>query len=98
MKIGEALRLIRVLNNLTQKDLAQELGISDSYVSEVERGNREPSFTVVQKYAEFFKLPVSSIILFAESVTESDDKNSGRKVVSDRLLSLMRLAAGEKDS
>lgn len=95
MKIGEALRLIRVLNGLTQKELAREIDLSDSYVSEVERGNREPSLTVIKKYSEYFRVPVSSIMLFAESVSESE--GGVRGLMSERLLEVMKMAAGERD-
>src|SRR5262245_40081832 len=94
MRIGEALRLIRVLNGLTQKELAAEIELSDSYVSEVERGNREPSLTVIRKYADHFALPVSSIMLFAETVSENE--GGVRGVISDKLLEIMKLAAGER--
>lgn len=98
MKIGEALRLIRVLNDLTQKQLADRLDISDSYVSEVERGNREPSLAIIKKYSDEFKLPVSSIIMFAESVADKDGETSdARSMMSDRLLRFMRFAAGDRE-
>ena len=91
MKIGEALRLIRSINGLTQKELADELGLSGSYVSELERNNRDPSFSVLESYSEYFEIPVSSLMLFAENV--EGKKGRANKIVSSGLLKLMELAA-----
>lgn len=90
MQIGEALRLMRRINGLSQKDLADELGISPTYVSELERDNRDPSLSVIKRYAEFFEIPVSSLLLFAENV--DPDSGTSSKFVSQRLLEMMRLA------
>jgi transcriptional regulator with XRE-family HTH domain len=93
MSIGEALRLIRSINDLTQKELADELDLSSSYVSELERNNRDPSLSVLQKYAEFFEVPVSSLLMFAENIDDRKRGRSAKKVVSSGLLKLMELAS-----
>ena len=64
--IKDALRLIRVFHNLKQGDLARELGISQSYLSEVEGGTKQPTLELLAKYGEVFSMPVSSILYFSE--------------------------------
>lgn len=66
--LHEALRLLRRYHGMTQKELATRLGISNSYLSEIETGSKKESFTVdlLNKYSEVFKLPVSSLLLFSE--------------------------------
>ncbi len=64
--INEALRLIRVFHNLKQGTLAEKLGISQSHLSEVEKGSKQPTLELLQKYAAVFDMPVSSILFFAE--------------------------------
>ena len=93
MNIGEALKLIRTINGLTQADLARELEVSNTFISELERGNRDPSISVIKKYSDFFEIPVSSIMLFAEEV-DGEEKQS-RRFVSDLLAKILR-AAGRK--
>lgn len=66
--LHEALRLLRRYHGLTQKELADRLGISNSYLSEIETGSKKDSFTIelLSRYATVFKMPVSSLMLFSE--------------------------------
>ena len=64
--LNDALRLIRVFHNLKQGALAERLGISQSHLSEIESGRKQPTLEVLRQYAEVFGMPVSSIIFFAE--------------------------------
>ncbi len=41
--LGEALRLIRVFHDLKQNELARQLGVSQSHLSDIERGEKTPS-------------------------------------------------------
>ena len=62
--LNEALRLIRVFNDLKAKDLAEKLGISPSYLSEIEKGKKEPSISLIVSYAKVFKTTPSSLLFF----------------------------------
>ena len=66
--LAEALRLLRVFSDMKQKELADKLGLSNSHISEMENDNRTPSLEVLEKYADFFKIPVSSIMFFSEEL------------------------------
>ena len=72
--LHEALRLLRVYHDMKQNELAAKIGVSISYVSEIEKGNRTPSLEVIGKYSTVFKVPISSILFFAEQIG-SDPKN-----------------------
>ena len=78
--VSEALRLLRVFHDLKQRELAEKLGISPSHVSELEKGNRTPSLEVIQKYADVFRIPASSIMFFAENIDATQD---GKSIRSD---------------
>jgi transcriptional regulator with XRE-family HTH domain len=93
MNIGEALKLIRTINGLTQAELADELDLSNTYISELERGNRDPSLSVIKRYADFFEIPVSSIMLFAE---EMEGGGKSKRVVSNLLARVLKIAARTK--
>ena len=41
--IGETLRVVRKQRGLTQKDLAQTMAVSQSYICQVETGHTTPS-------------------------------------------------------
>ena len=72
--IGRALRLIRTFNDITQSKLAAELGISGSFLSELESGKKVPSLDLIYKYAEYFSMPASSILLFSENLEREPGK------------------------
>lgn len=60
---------------MKQGELAEKLGLSRSHISELENSNKTPSMDVIERYAAEFRVPVSSIMFFAENV----DKTEGRK-------------------
>jgi len=62
-----ALKLIRVYHGLSQVQVAEQLGLSKSYVSEIEKGTKKPSIDVLERYAEVFDLPLSQLLMFAEA-------------------------------
>ena len=68
--LHEALRLLRRYHGKTQKELAAQLGISNTYLSEIETGTKKDSFTIelLNRYAAIFGMPVSSLLLFSENV------------------------------
>lgn len=85
--LNEALRLIRAYHDLSQSQLCSELGISNSYLSEIESGKKSPSLDLLKKYSERFDVPVSSLIFFSENLdnTKITDKlriGAARKIVS----------------
>lgn len=89
--IGEALRLIRVFHDKKSTELAKELGISSSYLSEIESGKKQPSLELVNKYAEIFNTSSHSILFFSDEL----DKNKGPFKVSMRNKILKFLKAVE---
>ena len=88
--LGEALRLIRVYHDLKQKQVAERLDISTSYLSEIEKGHKTPSLELVQRYSDIFGLPVSSIKFFAESVEDGGAYDRARSFVAGKMVGLMQ--------
>lgn len=87
--ISEALRLIRVFHDKKTIELAQNLGISTSYLSEIENGKKKPSIDLINKYAEIFKTSPSAILFFAEELDEKKGKN-GRNKIRSKLMKFMK--------
>lgn len=88
--LGEALRLIRVYHDLKQKEAAERVGVSTSYISEIERGTKTPTLDVIEKYAREFDIPVSSIMFFSESLTHGGPIDFARTFVAGKVLALMQ--------
>ena len=59
---GRHLRELRRSRNLTQKELAESLGIAKSTISMYEKGHHEPNFDTLTKIANFFGAPVGSLV------------------------------------
>lgn len=59
---GERLRRHRLSKHLTQKDFGKKFKLSESAIGMYERGEREPSFSLVQRFAEFFDVSVGDLI------------------------------------
>ena len=91
MKIGEALRLLRVFHDVKQIDFATRLGISRSHLSEVEKGIKTPSFDLIQRYATEFRIPVSSIMFFAEAIPEAERGSQLKAKISKSVIGLLQL-------
>lgn len=88
--LGEALRLIRVYHDLKQKQVAERLDISTSYLSEIEKGHKMPSLDLIQRYSDIFGLPVSSIMFFAETVEDGSAFDRARSFVAGKMVGLMQ--------
>lgn len=72
--LGEALRLLRVYHDLKAGELATKLGISPSYLSEIEREKKTPSLALIEKYAEVFSTRPSAIMFFYEQLDNMTKK------------------------
>lgn len=87
--LNEALRLIRVFHDLNQKDLADKLRISNSYLSEIESGKKMPTLEVIEKYSEVFNMPSSSILFFSERLNNGEKSEKTRKYVSNKVIKIL---------
>jgi transcriptional regulator with XRE-family HTH domain len=56
--VGERIKEQRILNALTQKDLAAMAGLTNETISRLEAGKHPPSPTTLRKIANALNLPV----------------------------------------
>lgn len=91
--LNEALKLIRLFHGKTQRELAEELEISVSYLSELEAGNRRINFEIIDKYADIFSIPASSLLLFSEQLDSGKPIEKARVVVAKKITNLMKWVA-----
>jgi len=62
MNIGENIKRLRQIYDLSQKDLAEIAGVTDKAVSTWEIGVKEPRMGAIQKIADHFGFKKSNII------------------------------------
>ena len=73
----EALTAIRHKNHIRQEDLAKSLGIMPSYLSMLERGQREPSMKLIYKLVKVTHVPLGTW-LSDSSVVENAIDNAAK--------------------
>lgn len=84
--INQALKKIREFHNMKQYELANTIGISNSYLSEIESGKKSPSLELLKKYSEVFDIPVSSLIYFSEELEKPTTSSNTIKVKAKKFL------------
>lgn len=58
--IGSRLRYLRKLDNVTQQQLADSIGVAKSTISMYENGQREPDFETLEAISDFFNVEMST--------------------------------------
>lgn len=94
----EALRLVRVFHDMNQSALAERLGISKSYLSELESGKKSPTLELLQKYAETFNMPLSSLLFFAENVDNPSRSDKVRTAIAGKALKMLQWIAAKDEA
>ncbi len=72
IEIGEKIREYRLKNNLTQKELAEELDLTEKYVSRIENGKGGVKIETLTKAMNL--LGMSPDIVFSELIENEDIK------------------------
>jgi transcriptional regulator with XRE-family HTH domain len=60
--VGEVLRARRVAQGLTLRDVSAKARVSLGYISEVERGQKEPSSELLAALAAALEVPLSKVL------------------------------------
>ena len=58
--IGDVLKRMRIIYRYKASEMSSELGISASYLSEIENNKKQPSLDLLQKYADIYGIRCSS--------------------------------------
>ena len=62
VNIGQRLKILRVQNKLTQKQVADRVGLATSAISSYESGFRYPSYDTLVKLASMYHVPCDYLI------------------------------------
>jgi transcriptional regulator with XRE-family HTH domain len=81
VSMGEKLRSLRIEKNLTQKQVADRIGLAISAVSSYESGSRYPTYDTLIKLARMFHVSTDYLLGIADKrnidVTGLDDEDVG---------------------
>ena len=65
MNIGQAIKILRTKRQVTQRDLATDAGVSQGFLSLVEKGKREPGFDLIERIVDVLRSPPQLVFLLA---------------------------------
>ena len=87
--VGEFIAERRRAAELSLRQLAQQAGVSNPYLSQIERGLRKPSAEVLQQVAKALQISAETLYVRAGILDPEDGNGSTfeQVVTSDRLLS-----------
>lgn len=72
LAFGKVLRVLRKEVGLTQEQLAHAAEVDRTFVSMIERGERQPTVRVLFKLAEALKLPPVKLIELTQELVTKD--------------------------
>lgn len=81
--IGEKIREYRILKGLTQKELAQKIGMGDTTVANYEKGFRTPKKNTLFKLANAFDISIDDLFPPIHSPSISLDTSDTARAISD---------------
>jgi transcriptional regulator with XRE-family HTH domain len=94
---GHALRLIRQFHDVQQGKLADDINISNSYLSEIESGKKEVTLELLKKYSDYFKIPMSSLMLFSEKLEDNSIAEKFRVKFASKIKQIMEWVVAKDD-
>ncbi|WP_340645408.1 helix-turn-helix transcriptional regulator [Phenylobacterium sp.] len=62
LRLGRNIKRLRTEKGLSQEAYAHEAGLHRTYVSDIERGSRNPTITVVEKLAKPLGVTASALL------------------------------------
>lgn len=87
MILSEKLKALRIKQSLSQKEFANQIGVSQSSINYWENGQRIPSIEAVAKIADYFHVTIDSLL---------DDTNTIKKQNLYDMMSGSYLNANDK--
>ncbi len=73
MALGENLKLLRDLQDKTQKDVADAIGVKVNTYSQYENNVRKPNFDILRKLIEYFHVNYDFLLNVNEDVEVNED-------------------------
>lgn len=84
MKLGDKIKKLREGKNISQKELAGELGVTDAMISMYENDKKNPSLDVITKIAIYFNVS-TDYLLGTETMSDNELPKNIRAVARDLL-------------
>lgn len=83
MTVGEKIQVVRKEKRLTQKELGNLCGVSDSAIRRYENGRAIPKIKTLQKIANSLEVPVERLIPHNKTCLPSESKKQKLQSIAD---------------
>lgn len=94
--LGKRIKQGRLRLDLTQYALAEEVGVSQNFLGDIERGIKAPSITTAIRLANV--LNISLDVMFAESLTNQVNETRDVVLTDSQLAVLKKFVKDMKDT
>ena len=94
--LGKRIKQGRLRQDLTQFALAEEVGVSQNFLGDIERGIKAPSVTTAIRLANV--LDISLDVMFAESLTTQVNETKDIVLSDSQLAVLKKFVKDMKDT
>lgn len=95
--IGDVLKKTRAIYGYKATEMSLMLGISNSYLSEIENSKKQPSLELLQKYSDILGIKLSSLILLSENFEEASKNNNSQEFIKNTMLKLINYMSKKQD-
>lgn len=82
MDIGNRIRTLRKAKKMTIRDLAEQIDVTSSMISQVERNICNPSLSLLRKVADVFGMPVWVLLHFEDGQEHNLIRKKDRKMIA----------------
>jgi transcriptional regulator with XRE-family HTH domain len=90
MDIGNAIRDLRQDKGLNQMDFALKCGLSQSYLSLIEKGKKEPTLSLLKKISSTLSIPMPVLVFLSLDKDDvSESKRDAYKMFEPTIKSLI---------
>jgi len=70
MNIGRIIKVIRAFEGIDQRTLAARMGVTRTYMSQIETGRKEPSLSFLKAFSKKFNIPLPLLFIGEENGNE----------------------------
>ena len=76
--------------------MSELLGISSSYLSEIENGKKKISMDLLDRYSELLGLRVSTLVRFSEDYEDAELNSAGQKFITSLMSKVIEAYSNDK--
>jgi transcriptional regulator with XRE-family HTH domain len=84
LELGREIRALRLQAGLTLQSLAGAAGVSQSLISQIERGLASPSITTLRRIAASLNVPIAALFLGSAEASDGETDTLRRRLVVRR--------------